>query len=227
MNFIFILLLLVSTGCFAQPDPLGEFNKHVIANWNGEYQRIGPYKVKGSSFLFGDSYPGSITYKSGKIARDKMVYFDIYYYKVGTIEKNIKYDAAEEVQEFTVQLPEQYGGKELKFRNANAFGASASKGFFNILEDGKKVALVKYFKVNLMIDQGSELNKDTRVFEQVYEYYIYDKALNELHRIKLKEKDIAKALNNKKFMDEVIHAKKIDLSYEGSVISAISLYNDY
>ncbi|HUS00113.1 MAG TPA: hypothetical protein VMY77_00215 [Chitinophagaceae bacterium] len=242
MKYLFGIVILFSGHSFAQStcpiitdnilgvysaDPLNAYNKNIVANWNGEYQRIGPYKVKGSPYLFGEAYPGYINYKDGRTSIDKMVYFDVYNYKVGIIEKNNRYEPIDPIEDFSISLPQQYGGKELKFKNAKAFGTSVPKGFFNILEDGKKLTLLKYFKVNLMIDQGNEMNKDARVFEQVYDYYIYNKTSNELQKLKLKEKDIAKVLDNKKFMDEVIHARKIDLTYEGSVISAVSLYNNY
>lgn len=212
---------------YFQSDPLAEFNKFIVANWNGQYQRIGPYRVKGSLYLFGGAYPGGINYKNGKTFKDKMIYFDIYNYKIGIIEKNNRYEPTDPVEDFSILLPEQFGGKELKFRNSNAFGNSAPKGFFNILEDGKKLSLLKHFKINLMTDPVNQMDRDARVFEQVYEYYIYNKTSSELHKVKLKEKDIAKVLNDKKFMEDVIRTKKMDINNEASVITAITLYNNY
>ena len=49
--FAFFSALMVN----AQPDPIGNFNKHVIEKWTHEYIRVSQYRVKGSPYLLGDS----------------------------------------------------------------------------------------------------------------------------------------------------------------------------
>ena len=67
----------------AQPDPIGNFNKHVIEKWTHDYIRVSQYRVKGSPYLLGDSFSGDITMKSGVVTVDKKILYDIYDQKVG------------------------------------------------------------------------------------------------------------------------------------------------
>lgn len=73
----------------AQPDPVGNFNKHVIEKWTHDYVRVSQYRVKGSPFLLGESFNGDITMKTGVVTVDKKLLYDIYDQKVGMeLDKN-------------------------------------------------------------------------------------------------------------------------------------------
>src|SRR5687767_15408519 len=67
----------------AQTDAIGNFNKHVIEKWSNDYIRIGQYRVKGTPYLLGESYPGYITYMNGGAVMDVKVLYDIYNQKAG------------------------------------------------------------------------------------------------------------------------------------------------
>jgi len=47
----------------AQPDPVGNFNKHVIEKWTHDYIRVSQYRVKGSPYLLGESFNGDINHE--------------------------------------------------------------------------------------------------------------------------------------------------------------------
>src|SRR5688572_8918327 len=85
LKFIFIVFVSVLNmpDASSQPDPVADFNKQIVQNWIGEYVRIGQYRVKGSPYLLGESFPGSITYKGGKSVTDKNILYDLYHQKAG------------------------------------------------------------------------------------------------------------------------------------------------
>src|SRR5687768_8526194 len=151
-KYCFIAFLALSiNNTNAQVDPVGAFNRHIASNWAGEYVRISQYRVKGTPYLLGESFPGAITYKGGKTANNKILY-DLYSQKAGIDMQNQIYESGEMVEEFTIQLPEKFGGQKLLFKNANLYGDAKINGYLNVLEDGSKLVFLKAFKIKLSPD---------------------------------------------------------------------------
>lgn len=232
--FLCTLMLLIVVNCEAQVDPVGDYNRHIASNWKGEFARIGPYRVKGTPHFYGVSMPGTITYKAGRKESDKKIYYDLYHHKIGTDLNGVFIDVTETVNDFFVELPEAYGGKHIAFKPTSAFATTPHltwylkqnelKGYFEVLTDGKKASLLKYYKIAVVPDPVNIMDKESRVFEQKFEYYIFNKKDNELHKIKLKEKEILKALGPDVNL-KTLGASKVSFYKESEVSHFISLYN--
>ena len=234
MKFLLSLLFLSFTiNSNAQVDPVGDYNRHIASNWKGEFARIGPYRVKGTPHFYGVSLPGTITFKAGRIESDKKIFYDLYHHKIGTDLNGVFIDIAENIQEFNVEIPEAYGGKKLTFKPTSAYATTPDltwylknnelKGYFEVLTDGNKASLLKYYKIAVVPDPVNIMDKESRIFEQQYEYYVFNKTHNELHKIKLKEKDILKALHNDNSLKNL--SSKVSFYKESEVAHFISLYN--
>jgi outer membrane protein assembly factor BamE (lipoprotein component of BamABCDE complex) len=48
----------------------------------------------------------------------------------------------------------------------------------------------------MVADPAEMYSKDIKLFEQYYDYYIYNRATAELNKVKLKDKDVLEALGN-------------------------------
>jgi hypothetical protein len=180
----------------AQPDPIGNFNKHVIEKWTHDYIRVSQYRVKGSPYLLGESFGGDITMKSGVVTVDKKILYDIYDQKVG-MDLDKKFVSPDgEVAGFFVQLPENFGGEKLNFINASNLPKVKLKGYLNIIADGSKFAFLRQYRIRLVADPAEMYSKDIKLFEQYYDYYIYNRTTAELNKIKLKDKDVLEVLGN-------------------------------
>lgn len=180
----------------AQPDPVGNFNKHVIEKWTHDYVRVSQYRVKGSPFLLGESFNGDITMKTGVVTVDKKLLYDIYDQKVG-MELDKKFVAPDgEVSSFFIQLSENFGGEKLNFINTANLPKVNLKGYLNVIADGSKFAFLRQYRIRLVADPAEMYSKDIKLFEQYYDYYIYNRATAELNKIKLKDKDVLGALGN-------------------------------
>jgi hypothetical protein len=223
--FVLFLVMLFNQS-FAQPDPVGAFNRHIAANWTGEYVRISQYRVKGTPYLLGESFPGAITYKGGKTADNNKILYNLYNQKAGIDLKNDIYESGEEVEQFTLHLPEKFGGQTLLFKNANLYGDAKVNGYLNVLEEGNKIAFLKAYKIKLSPDPTNTLVKDVKVFEQYYEYYLYNKISKELHKVKLKEKDIRKELGNEELVKSYTASQAADLSKEADIIKLVKYFNN-
>jgi len=180
----------------AQPDPIGNFNKHVIEKWTHDYIRVSQYRVKGSPYLLGESFNGDITMKTGVVTVDKKILYDLYDQKVG-MDLDKKFVAPDgEVSSFFIQLTENFGGEKLNFINAANLPKVNLKGYLNVITDGSKFAFLRQYRIKLVADPAEMYSKDIKLFEQYYDYYIYNRATAELNKIKLKDKDVLEALGN-------------------------------
>ena len=183
------------------------------------------YRVKGTPYLFGESFPGTLTFKGG-VKNDTKVLYDLYNQKAGADIKNNILESDLGLEEFTISLPAKFGGSTLLFKNTELFGNTSLKSYFNVLEDGTKLSFLKIFKIKLVSDPSNMMDKDIKIFEQYYEYYFYNKNTKELSKIKLKEKDIVKQLGDEKFVKDFIAKTDLDVSKEVDVIKLIQGYNN-
>jgi hypothetical protein len=192
----FIVCMFVFGNLFAQPDPIGNFNKHVVEKWTHDYIRVSQYRVKGSPYLLGESFNGDISMKSGVVTVDKKILYNIYDQKVGTDLDN-KFVAPDgEVASFFIQLSEKHGGEKLNFINASNLPKVNLKGYLNVLADGTKFAFLRQYKIRLVADPAEMYSKDIKLFEQYYDYYIYNRSSSALTKIKLKSKDVLEVLGD-------------------------------
>lgn len=223
-NLLSFTFLLLSHFAISQVDPVGEFNRHVFESWKGEIIRIGPYSVKGSPYLLGESFPGSISYKAGTTLKDTKILYDLYHQKAGVDLKGQIFESEDPIESFSINLSEKMGGKRLLFKNSYVFGKPSMNCFFSVLEEGKKVTLLKVYKSKLVADPSNNLDTRAKVFEQYYDYYIYDKSNSTLNGIKLKKKDLVKELGDE-FVGEYMSNNNPDLSKEFELIQLIKAFN--
>ena len=214
MKFWLSIFLVLSYAASHAQDPLIEFNRLTISNWNSGYLQVGPYRVKGTPFLFGKSLPGEITFHGGGKQTGKNIFYDIYQQKAGPDVNNNLFEANQPVEKFTVQLPAEYGGQMLEFRATDGYGKSPMKGFAAVLAEGETGTLLKYYKAILMADPVNQMDKQARAFNQVAEYYFFNKSTGEAKKIKLREKDILKELKGVDGVSSFIQSHNFDLSTE-------------
>lgn len=222
---LFTFLIFIISSAVAQVDPVGNFNRHIMSTWAGDYIRISQYQVKGSPYLLGESFPGSIYYQDGKMISDKKIFFNLYDGKVGLDMNNQFFEADVPVTKFSLQLPEKYGRSTLEFVHTTLLGQTDIKEYANLLCDGGRVAFLKLFKIRLAPDPTNLLAKEKKVFEQYYEYLLFDKQTKEIKKIKLKEKDIMKELHNDAEAKKFATDNKINFSRESEVIMLLNHYN--
>ena len=221
---IFFVFVLITNLSFAQTNTVGEFNRFIAQNWSGDYIRIGQYKVKGTPYLLGESFPGTLTYKGGAKSDTKILY-DLYNQRAGADVKNSILESEQAVEEFSISLPAKFGGNTLLFKSTELYGNGSLKNYFNVLEEGPKATFLKLFRIKLISDPSNMMDKEQKVFEQYYEYYLYNNTTRELGKIKLKEKDIVKQLGDEEFVKSFISKGNLDVSNEVDVIKLIQGYN--
>ena len=199
MKTVFTLLFaFFSTLAFSQPDPIGGFNKHVIEKWSHEYIRVSQYRVKGSPYLLGEPFDGSIEMKSGIKTDGKKILYNIFEQKVG-VEMNKELVAPDgDVKAFQIQLPDKFGGEKMNFINADNLTKSPVKGYLNVFIDGPNAALYRQYRNRLVADPSEMYSKEIRMFEQYYDYFLHNKKSGVIEKVRLKEKDFVSVLQGLK-----------------------------
>jgi hypothetical protein len=197
-NVFTIALILLTTALFAQPDPIGNFNKHVIEKWSHEYIRVSQYRVKGSPYLLGEPFDGSIEMKSGIKTDGKKILYNIFEQKVGVeMEKELVAPDGD-VKAFQIQLPDKFGGEKMNFINADNLAKSPVKGYLNVFIDGPNAALYRQYRNRLVADPSEMYSKEIRMFEQYYDYFLHNKKSGVIEKVRLREKDFVAVLQGLK-----------------------------
>ena len=225
LNCLLLFLLLLSGSSFSQLGYIAQYNKNLAESWDGEYIRISQYRVKGTPYLLGEAFSGSIKYKGGGSDTGNILY-DLYKQKAGLAVKNEIYESGGAVEEFTIHLSEKYGGIILSFRSAEVFGNTDLKSYFNVIDEGAKVSFLKIFRIRLTPDPTNQMDKDLRIFEQYFDYYLYVKGTNNLSKIKLKSKDVISQFGEEEFIKTQIKNADLDVSKEEDMIKLIKAINN-
>lgn len=215
---LFIFCMIIFTQVFAQviSDPLPAYNKQLAERWSGEYMQVSQYRVKGSPYFLGKAFPGILKFEDGNTKNDLIIY-DLYNEKAGIEKDSSFFELNKLIREFLIMLPVEYDNINLVFRNAASFGDSKKKGFYNVISESGKYVFIKEFKLKLVPDPANTLAKDYKMFEQYYEYFLYDTSSRNMKKIKLNKKSILSFFENNSVVESEITNSKIDLSTESGV----------
>jgi len=218
--FLFIFCAGAFTQTFAQqiPDPLAAYNKNLAERWSGEYMQLSQYKVKGSPYFLGKAFPGILKFADGTRTNGVRILYDLYNEKAGMELDSGFIELDKQISEYSIILPQEYGGKNLLFINATAFGDPKKKGFYHLLGESRRYRFLKEYKLKLVPDPVNSLAKDYRMFEQYFEYYLYDSTTQNMKKIKLNKKTISSFFPDKEAVENAIKNNNIDVSSEDGVV---------
>ena len=216
--FIFCAGTFIRTFAQQPPDPLAAYNKNLAESWSGEYMQISQYKVKGSPYFLGKAFPGILRFSDGKTKNGVWIRYDLYNEKASIELDSVFIELDNEISEYSIILPEEFGGKNLVFRNAKAFGAPKQNMFYNLLGESTRYCFVKEYKVRLVPDPVNNLAKEYKIFEQYYEYYLFDSTTRIMKRIKLNKKNILSFFQDNEVAENAIKNNNINVSSEEGVV---------
>jgi hypothetical protein len=223
--FLFFLGSILNS--FGQGDAIGAFNRYVIHNWAGQYVRIGTYKVKGSPFLLGESFPGKIRLIGSNVSQPAKVLYNLYEQKAGpgTDDQILVTDKL--VEEFTIELPEKFGGVPLTFKHCGMYSMPKLKCYFNVLAEGPSVSFLKVYRIRVIADPSNMMDKDLKVFEQYYEYFLINKkATGEVEQVKLKKRDFENELSSLEGAPAIFKSNQFEYATEEDFVKLVKALNN-
>ncbi len=224
INWLFVLFF-ISHSVFAQFDIIGEYNKTLMQNWSGTYTRVGQYKVKGSFYFLGKALAGSVKYRGVDVRQNGGILYDLYKQEVGFNHGGELLLMDSLIEDFTVTLSDKFAGLTMAFKNAIFYGTN-NKGYFEVLEDGTNLGFFKKYEIRVAPDPGNMYDKEARIFEQYYEYYVFNYKSKTLEKVKLRSKDFSKALGSLNLKEaNTVNINSYNFSKESEAKSFIKKIN--
>lgn len=210
-------------------DPALQHNK-LLQQQTGEgmYKLIGPYKVVGSSLLFGQMLKGDMFSPEAKAYNIKLGY-DTYNHEVlflsvqsagqplvkepGTLDSFIIHrDTAA-----GIQYP-------MKFIYASKLGAK-DKAYYLELFKGEKYSLYKKYTSELGFNSNNILQTELRQFDMNYEYYYAEAGSAGLKKVKASAGGFIKEFKKVKDLTGLINEKDFPINPEGCMKTGMLLLN--
>ncbi|HEX2683594.1 MAG TPA: hypothetical protein VHL77_06665, partial [Ferruginibacter sp.] len=178
-----LLLVLLASAAQAQQaayfDAAQAFNKLVMdrQNMNGEFIRVGTYKVIGTPYLFGEKNNGNV-YSATEKAQNISLSYNVY-------NQQIEFYSTANTTNALVKEPGTLDSFKLKKNSAANIESdldfiygpllnAKEKAYYQLLAKGPKVSLYKKYYAQLSIVSTNYIQSDLRQFDLKLDYYYTD-----------------------------------------------------
>jgi len=213
----------------AWTDPALNHNKLLQQqSGDGYYQLIGPYKVKGSSYLFGPRHKGDF-FSNSETARNIFISYNTYnqeveFYSTSNPDQSlIKVPGT--LDSFIIYTDVSLGITDpLKFVYGTVLG-SKDKNYYEEVYAGDRFRLYKKYKADIVYDQGNLAQPDLRQFDLQYEYYYTDTKSKGVKKIKPNLNSIVKEFKSEKDPSAVVNNEAFSINPEDALIKAFKYLN--
>ena len=153
----------------------------------GMYKLVGPYKVVGSSFLYGEQLAGDMFAPEAKAYNIYLSYNtynqEVEFFSTSNPDKSLVREPGT-LDSFSIKANADLGFMEnLKFIYGKHLAAK-DKAFFQEMYKGTKYSLYKKYKSELGYVSSNIANSELRQFDLSYDYYYFDAAKGSLKKLK-------------------------------------------
>lgn len=195
---------------------------------DGVFKLIGPYKVIGSSYLFGEHHKADLFAPEAKA-------FNIYV-SYNTYNQELEFYSSSNpnsplvkepgtVDSFMIHANKEAGFEHpLKFIYGAALGTK-EKYFFQEICKGEFFSLYKRYKSDLGYSSSNYVQSELRQFDLQYEYYYQEKGSKSLKKIKPNSVSVVKEFKSVKDLSPDITAKDFEGNPETGFCKAFGLLN--
>ena len=158
-------------------------------------QQIGAFKVRGTSYLFGEKLSGN-AYQGAEMALNVPVSYNTYNQQVEIYQDNqvkpIVLTPAE-LDSFKLLSSDKTSFTEdLFFVSSKKVDSNAKKFFLQEISAGKRFSLYKAYKSELAFASDNYIQADLREFTLVYDYYYNDVTKPGLKKLKVNATNMKK-----------------------------------
>lgn len=159
--------------------------------------RVGNFKVQGTPYLYGGKLAGTV-YAKSTTPTSTFIGYDTYnqVLQYATTAEGDYITPTEVIDSFIVKQNAQVQlTNDTKFISSSIIGGQ-DKGYYQVVFDGPKYVLYKYYKSALGIVSTNYVQSDLRQFDLNYEYYYRDVSQNKIKKIKANTGAIKKEFKN-------------------------------
>lgn len=210
-------------------DPALNHNKLLQQQTNeGTYKLIGPYKVIGSSYLFGEHHKADM-YATEAKALNIYISYDTYnqeveFYSTSNPDKPLVKEPGM-VDSFTIHQNTALGIiNPLKFVYGSILGAK-DKYYFQEVCKGERFSLYKRYKSDMGYASTNIAQSELRQFDLQYEYYYTDTQSKGIKKIKPNASSVIKEFKETKDLSGEITNDDFTTNPETAFCKAVSSLN--
>ncbi|MEO6612157.1 MAG: hypothetical protein ABIT05_03045 [Chitinophagaceae bacterium] len=194
----------------------------------GVYKLIGPYKVVGTQFLYGEHHKGDLFATEAKAYNIFISYNtfnqEVEFYSSSNPDKPLVKEPGE-VDSFTIQAdPAADILSPLKFIYGAHLGTK-DKFYYQEVAAGDRFVLYKRYKSELGYVSSNYVQAELRQFDLGFEYYYYDKEKKNLKKLKANASSVTKEFKGVTDISKVVNQDDFDLNQEAALQKAFEELN--
>lgn len=195
---------------------------------DGVYQLIGPYKVIGSPFLFGERHKGNMFSKETK-AYNVFVSYNTYnqeveFYSTSNPDKSLTREPGT-LDSFHIFKNEAVGiAADMKFIFGTIIGSKESS-YYQEIANGSRFNLYKRYKSDLGYVSNNIAQSELREFDLGFDYYYADSASKGLKKIKANAASFIKEFKAVKDLTSAVSNEDFAVNPETAMQKAIAFLN--
>ncbi len=195
---------------------------------DGGYKLIGPYKVVGSSYLFGQHHKADM-YTPETKALNIFISYNTYsqeveFYSTSNPDKSLVREPGT-VDSFTIQKNVELGiASDLKFIYGTHIGAK-EKSYYQLVCAGGRFKVYKKYKSDLGYSSTNIAESELRQFDLQYEYYYTDKEGKGIKKIKPNATSVIKEFKEIKDLSADVTIDDFSTNPETAFCKAVNLLN--
>ncbi len=223
--FVLISISFLSAQSLGMPSAPGSWSdpalnhNRLIQNRMGEgtYKLIGPFKVKGTPFLYGEKHEGDF-FSADEKAWNLKISYNVYnqelefYSKENSEQTLVKQPG--ELDSFIIHAdPATMIDHPLKFVYGTVIGAK-DKFYYQELYTGSQYSLYKKYKGDLNYVSDNYIQSELRQFDMDYEYYYIDHATKQVKKLKKNSSAVVKEFKNIKDISALVDATEFTANPE-------------
>ncbi|MEO7922510.1 MAG: hypothetical protein ABIR30_02445 [Chitinophagaceae bacterium] len=195
----------------------------------GAYKLIGPYKVTGTQFLYGEHHKADM-FATEAQAFNIFVSYNTYnqeveFYSTSNPDKALVKEPGE-VDSFTIhQDIELEINNPLKFVYGKHLGTN-DKFYYQEVYKGERFSLYKRYKSELGIVSNNYIQNDLRQFDLTYEYYYTDTQKKGLKKLKANYSTVIKEFKDVTDLSTSMTSDEFDVNKEAALRKAFEYLNN-
>jgi hypothetical protein len=191
---------------------------------DGVYKLIGPYKVIGTSYLFGDRNKGNMYSAEATAVNIQLAY--------NTYNQELEFFSGENVSKPLVKMPGEVDSfmflsnksvglsQDLHFIYGKHLGSN-EKAYFQEVAAGSKVGIYKRYKSDVGYVSSNYIQSELRQFDLLYDYFLYNSTAKTIKKIKNNTSSIQKELSAFRDVSSVFNSDAFSANPDEAIRKAV------
>ncbi len=193
---------------------------------DGVYKLIGPYKVVGTPFLFGDRNKGNLYSAEATAVNIQLSY--------NTYNQELEFFSGENINRPLVKMPGEVDSfvfmanksvgltQDLHFIYGKHLGSN-DKAYFQEVAAGSKMGIYKRYKSDLGYVSSNYVQSELRQFDLLFDYFIYNASTRSIKKLKNNPSNFQKEMSSYRDVSSVLTSDEFSTNPDETIRKAVQL----